>query len=105
MAGTARIGALDAVRGFAVMGILLMNIVDFAMPGFAYYNPSYYGGEEGANFCAWAVNYVLFDGKMRGLFTMMFGASTVLIAERALGAGKVRRASRLRACGGCWCSA
>lgn len=88
MAGTARIGTLDAVRGFAVMGILLMNIVDFAMPGFAYYNPSYYGGEEGANFCAWAVNYVLFDGKMRGLFTMMFGASTVLIAERALGAGE-----------------
>lgn len=86
--GGARISTLDAVRGFAVMGILLMNIVDFAMPGFAYYNPSYYGGDEGANFAAWAVNYVLFDGKMRGLFTMMFGASTVLIAERALRAGE-----------------
>ena len=83
-----RIGTLDAVRGAAVMGILLMNIVDFAMPGYAYYFPTYYGGAEGANFFAWAANYVLFDGKMRGLFTMMFGASTVLIAERALRAGE-----------------
>ena len=83
-----RIGTLDAVRGVAVMGILLMNVVDFAMPGYAYYFPTYYGGAEGANFFAWAANYVLFDGKMRGLFTMMFGASTVLIAERALRAGE-----------------
>ncbi len=83
-----RISTLDAVRGAAVMGILLMNIVDFAMPGYAYYFPTYYGGAEGANFFAWAANYVLFDGKMRGLFTMMFGASTVLIAERALAVGE-----------------
>lgn len=83
-----RIATLDAVRGVAVMGILLMNIVDFAMPGYAYYFPTYYGGAEGANFLAWAANYVLFDGKMRGLFTMLFGASTVLIAERAFAAGE-----------------
>lgn len=83
-----RISALDALRGFAVLGILLMNVVDFAMPGYAYYDPSYYGGSEGANFASWAVNYILFDGKMRGLFTVMFGASTVLIAERAFQTGE-----------------
>jgi uncharacterized protein len=83
MTGSSRIATLDAVRGFAVMGILLLNIVDFAMPGYAYVDPNYYGGATGVNHAVWAVVYTLFDGKMRGLFTMMFGASTVLIAERA----------------------
>ena len=44
---------------------------------------SFYGGATGANWWTWAIAYVVGDGKMRGLFTMMFGASTVLIAERA----------------------
>ena len=83
-----RIATLDAVRGFAVMGILLLNIVDFAMPGYAYVDPYFYGGADGANWVAWAFNYVVADGKMRGLFTMMFGASTVLIADRAIRAGE-----------------
>ena len=83
----ARIATLDAVRGFAVMGILAMNIVDFAMPSYAYVDPHFYGGATGANWWTWAVAFVLFDGKMRGLFTMLFGASTVLIAERAEAAG------------------
>lgn len=83
-----RIQTLDAVRGFAVIGILLMNIVSFGMPDYAYINPNHYGGAEGANWWTWAVNYVLTDGKFRGLFTMMFGASTVLIAEGALAKGE-----------------
>jgi uncharacterized protein len=70
------------------MGILLLNIVNFAMPGYAYVDPSYYGGASGANWWTWAACYVLADGKMRGLFTMMFGASTVLIAERAEASGQ-----------------
>lgn len=88
LATSERINTLDAIRGAAVLGILLMNIVDLAMPGYAYYDPYYYGGAEGVNFATWAINYALFDGKMRGLFTMMFGASTVLIAERALKSGE-----------------
>lgn len=85
---SARIDTLDAVRGLAVMGILLLNIVDMGLPGYAYVDPNYYGGAEGANWWTWATVYVFFDGKMRGLFTMMFGASTVLIAERAAAAGE-----------------
>lgn len=88
MAAGTRIATLDAVRGFAVMGILLLNIVDFAMPGYAYIDPHYYGGADGANWWTWATVYILADGKMRGLFTMMFGASTVLIAERAVASGE-----------------
>jgi uncharacterized protein len=78
-----RYQTLDAVRGFAVLGILLMNIVSFGLPGWAYIDPSYWGAEGPADYAAWAINYVLADGKMRALFTMLFGASMVLIAERA----------------------
>jgi uncharacterized protein len=76
---------IDAVRGFAVLGILLMNIVGMGLPSYAYVNPAYYGGAEGANLIAWALAYVLVDGKMRGLFTLLFGASLLLIAEKAEG--------------------
>ncbi|MEO5938088.1 MAG: DUF418 domain-containing protein [Sphingomonas sp.] len=78
-----RLRTLDAVRGFAVMGILLLNINGLAMPDYAEVDPSFYGGADGANWWTWAIAYVVGDGKMRGLFTMMFGASTVLIADRA----------------------
>ena len=77
--------SIDAVRGFAVLGILLMNIVGMGLPAFAYLDPTYAGWSSGADLWTWAVNNVLTDGKMRALFTMLFGASAVLIAERAEG--------------------
>ena len=82
---TERYQSIDAVRGFAVLGILLMNIVGMGMPTFAYVDPTYLGPLEGANFWVWAINYVVTDGKMRALFTMLFGASMLLIADRAEG--------------------
>lgn len=82
-----RIVVIDVVRGLALLGILLPNIVAFAMPTYAYADPTFYGGAQGANWWAWAITFVVADGKMRGLFTMLFGASTILIAERASAAG------------------
>ena len=84
-AQAARHISIDAVRGFAVLGILLMNIVGMGLPAFAYVDPTYAGGSTGADLWTWAINNVLTDGKMRALFTMLFGASAVLIAERAEG--------------------
>src|SRR3569623_2137070 len=83
--GAERHISIDAVRGFAVLGILLMNIVGMGLPAFAYVDPTYAGMHGPADLWTWAVNNVLTDGKMRALFTMLFGASTVLIAERAEG--------------------
>lgn len=83
-----RIATIDVVRGVAVLGILLPNIVAFAMPSYAYLDPTVYGGVEGASWWAWAITFVVADGKMRGLFTMLFGASTVLIAERVAAGGE-----------------
>jgi uncharacterized protein len=82
-----RITGLDVTRGFAVMGILLMNIIAFAMPENAYITPRAWGGDTGADLWIWATNYVVADSKMRGLFSMMFGASTLLVIERAVAAG------------------
>jgi uncharacterized protein len=79
---------LDAMRGFAVMGILAMNIVAFAMPFWAYITPLAYGGETAAERGAWLFSYVLLDGKMRGFFSLLFGASLMLIVERAEAKGE-----------------
>ncbi|VAV96548.1 Membrane protein, partial [hydrothermal vent metagenome] len=79
---------LDAMRGFAVMGILLMNIVGFAMPDMAYFSPAVYGGTDTPDVIAWALSFVFVDGKMRGLFTLLFGASVMLVIERAEAKGQ-----------------
>jgi uncharacterized protein len=79
---------LDALRGFAVMGILAMNIAAFDMPFMAYLSPAIYGGDTGADLVSWFASYILFDGKMRGLFSLLFGASMLLIAERAEAKGE-----------------
>jgi uncharacterized protein len=83
-----RITGLDVTRGFAVMGILAMNIVAFAMPENAYISPRAWGGDTGPDLWVWATNYVLLDSKMRGLFSMMFGASTLLVIQSASAVGR-----------------
>lgn len=79
---TDRISSVDTLRGFALLGILLMNIVGFALPGNAYDDPTIAGGTAGANLTVWAINYVLFEGKMRTLFSMLFGAGVILLTSR-----------------------
>jgi uncharacterized protein len=78
-----RIQTLDIVRGVAVMGILAMNVVAFAMPFNAYLNPAAFGMEGSADYWSWAFSFILIDGKMRGLFSFLFGASLLLVIERA----------------------
>jgi uncharacterized protein len=69
------------------MGILAMNIVAFALPAQAYYNPLVHGGADGADLAAWVANTILFDGKMRALFSLLFGASLLLVIGRAEATG------------------
>ena len=78
-----RILTLDIVRGVAVMGILAMNIVGFAMPTQAYINPLAYGADSAADLASWAFSFVFIDGKMRGLFSFLFGASMLLVIQLA----------------------
>jgi uncharacterized protein len=80
--GGERKDALDTLRGIALLGILLMNIVAMGLP-FAYSDPSVYGGSEGADLIAWITANLFFEGTMRGLFSLMFGAGVILIISRA----------------------
>ncbi len=72
-----RIEALDVVRGVAVLGILLINIPLFGMPIGAYAVAGEAG--QGADFYVWAFNEILIEGTMRALFSMLFGASMLLM--------------------------
>lgn len=92
---SARITTLDATRGLAVMGILLMNIISFSMPGSAYVHPLAWGGTSPADLGVWAINQLLFEGRMRGLFALLFGASAMLVMARAKQSGRSPAATHL----------
>ena len=85
---TNRIITLDVIRGVAVMGIFSVNVVAFAMIEAAYFNPPVYGFHSLADRIMWLLNFILVDGKMRSLFSMLFGASMLLVADRAEAAGQ-----------------
>ena len=78
-----RISSLDTLRGVAVLGILMMNIAGFALPQAAYSDPTVAGGFTGANRVVWYVNHILVHGKMRAIFSMLFGAGFILLTDRA----------------------
>lgn len=56
---------LDLVRGLAVLGILTINIIGFAGPVYALYNPAIFGGDEGLDRLVFYIQDALFDGRMR----------------------------------------
>jgi uncharacterized protein len=87
-AAQARHLSLDAMRGFAVMGILAMNIIAFALPEWAYIAPGKFGGNSAADQISYLFSFIFIDGKMRGLFSLLFGASMMLIIERAQAKGE-----------------
>lgn len=80
-----RLISLDFLRGVAVLGILTMNVVAFAWPSAVYFGPRVPGGPAPSwgNDVVFLIQFVLFDGKLRGLFTLLFGASMILFVERA----------------------
>ncbi|MBU2864963.1 DUF418 domain-containing protein [Reinekea forsetii] len=83
-----RIHSLDSIRGFALLGILIMNIQAFAMPEAAYLNPTAYGDFTGVNKVVWLVSHVFFDSKFMSLFSMLFGAGILLFCNNLVERGK-----------------
>ena len=90
VAETARIDAIDVLRGVALLGILVINIQWFAMPQVAYFNPTAYGELEGANLYVWLTSRMLADQKFMTIFSMLFGAGIVLMTGRAEARGDAR---------------
>lgn len=86
-----RLDSLDFIRGIAVMGILAANIVAFGQSFPAYTFPGAFTvPHSAAENWMWVAQLVLVDGKMRGLFTVLFGAGMVLFLDNAWAAGRSR---------------
>ena len=81
--GKERIVSLDLLRGVAVLGILLMNIVAFSMVTSAYDLPVVYGDLSGIDWWTWLSLHYVVDTKFMSIFSILFGAGVCIFMERA----------------------
>lgn len=77
-----RIQILDILRGVAVLGILAININDIALPWQADHNPTLFSNGTALDYWSLFLTNLLFTGKMRGLFSLLFGAGMFLLLSR-----------------------
>lgn len=77
-----RITIIDSLRGFAILGILLMNIPGFGLPGNAGFDPSVRNEFGTVNFTVWHWVEWIPEGTQRAIFSMLFGAGIILFMER-----------------------
>ena len=76
-----RIHLLDVIRGFALLGILLMNIEYFQRPLLAMMQ-GFNTHQTGLDYAtAWVV-YVFVQGKFYTMFALLFGMGFVLFLDR-----------------------
>lgn len=76
-----RIQSIDVMRGIVLFGILLMNINGMAL-AHAYGDPTVSGGATGWNLYTWITTNMLFEGTMRALFSLLFGAGMFILLDR-----------------------
>ena len=85
---TDRVESLDVLRGFALLGILLLNIIGFGLLSPSYSNPGFdLAGSSTVNITTYALVELWAEGAMRGLFSILFGAGVVLFATGERGKG------------------
>jgi uncharacterized protein len=83
-----RIHSLDLIRGFAILGILIMNITSFSQISMAYMNPTIGAGLEGYNQYFHGFNFIFADTRFMSIFSMLFGAGVILFTQRIEAKGK-----------------
>ena len=79
-----RILLLDVLRGIALLGILFMNSMAQSQSHFFYDRLDLREPLSNANFYAWAGEMFLFEGTMRGMFSILFGAGALLLLGRLI---------------------
>ena len=83
-----RITTLDAIRGVAVLGILIMNAVSYGLDQSAYFNIGAGGNDTWLDWAIGGAGEIFVDQKFMALFSMLFGAGIVLFFERARDKGR-----------------
>ena len=83
-----RLTSNDTLRGFALLGILVMNIQSFAMISAAYTFPNLHMDITGMNLVIWTLSHVFADLKFMAIFSMLFGAGVILATQRRDQAGQ-----------------
>ena len=73
-----RIQTVDLIRGFALLGILLMNIPGFGGVDGMMFLKILNGPHTTKDYYTVMAIFTFFDGTMRGLFSMIFGAGMIL---------------------------
>jgi uncharacterized protein len=76
-----RLMPVDMLRGFAVLGILIMNIQSFSMPSAAYLNPSAYGAYGPVSKWTWVISHMIASEKFLSIFSMLFGAGIIIFTS------------------------
>jgi uncharacterized protein len=66
-----RIVILDSLRGFAILGILLMNIPGFALPPPVNHDPSLLSEWGTIDFKTWFIVDWIPEGTQRAIFSML----------------------------------
>ena len=84
--GPARIEMLDAIRGFALFGILLMNLEAFNGPILGAIG-GIDSGLQGLDYWTDALIYIFVQGKFWTLFSLLFGIGFAVMVEGARVAG------------------
>lgn len=74
-----RIASLDVLRGLGILGILAVNAAFFAMPLATMMEPEVLGPMDADSTTAWAAVRIFFERKFVTLFSMLFGASILLV--------------------------
>ena len=83
MDSSKRIANLDFIRGFALLGILVINVISFGLPITALFNHSTYGAENLLDWVVIVISSVFFEYKMMGLFSMLFGVGLIIFLDNA----------------------
>lgn len=78
-----RIHSLDFMRGIAVLGILLINMISMGLPMTARSNPTAYGDFSGIHQLSWWFTQLAADQKFLPMFALLFGAGILLFSQRA----------------------
>ncbi|QJW90808.1 DUF418 domain-containing protein [Spirosoma taeanense] len=77
-----RLHTIDIIRGFALLGILLMNIGLFGLPLMTYFPKLFTLPPDSLDYKFFATISIVFEGTMRALFSMLFGAGILLFTAK-----------------------